>query len=192
MGDFASKWVSPYTETQGSPSTETTQVNVNAPLHSVGDWSCWAQRGKGYNSHHWAEGPGEEVGLPSLLSTQGTACQCWHRLGDLSLAARRERHRNLSLMSWLGMLMANWKWQGMQGWAACTKVTHPSFSIPLLKGNYSLECSRLSRLPGSLSCVLQVSAQMSLSQGGHPAPPFETSPLLHSTPELYSLCCFPT
>lgn len=59
----------------------------------------------------------------------------------------------------------------MQGWAACTKGTHPSFIIVLLKGNCSLECSQPSQLPGSLSCVLQVSAQMALSQGGHPEHP---------------------
>lgn len=79
-------------------------------------------------------------------------------LGDLSLAARLERHRNLSLMSWLGVLMVNWKWQGIQGWAACTKVTHPTFKIALLKMSCSLECSQPSQLPGSLFCLLQVSA----------------------------------
>ena len=142
-----------------------------------------------------AEGP-RGGGAAFSASRGGSACQCWHRLGDLSLAARQERHRSLSLMSWLGILMVNWKWQGMQSPAACTKVTHPSFKIVLLKTNCCLECLWPSQLPGSPSSSLQVSTQMPLFQGDYPdaliwklIPPHF---LPASIPELDSLSFFPT
>lgn len=74
----------------------------------------------------------------------------------------------------------------MQGWAACTKVTRPSFNIVLLEGNCSLECSQpancLAHCPVSfrslLRCPFPSEAILSTQ--------FETSSLLHSTPELHS------
>lgn len=76
-------------------------MNFNAPLDSVGKGMGPADAG--LCSHRVAKTQAQGGGTARLLA----AWQPWHRLGNLSLAARRERHGNLSLMSELGVLTGN-------------------------------------------------------------------------------------
>lgn len=117
VGDFAS--------TQGSPYAEhiehrvQTNVNFNAPLDSAGERGGWVQ---GHAVTRRQKAQGEGGGL-LLCFRQRVQHGSLHQLGRLSLAARRERHGNLSLMSKLVYLWLIGTDKECRGWTACTEVT---------------------------------------------------------------------
>ena len=80
-------------------------MHFNAPLDSAGEGM--GRLGTGLSSHHAAEGTRRRGWASPPLPTAGPGLEPWHQRGYLSLAARRERHGDLSLMSKLGVLMVN-------------------------------------------------------------------------------------
>lgn len=129
------------------------QTNLKASLDPVGrEWGCSVHKEGGFQLSLSAGPRGDGAGLPALLpaATQhGSLGTDW----GVSLAARG-RHGNLSLMSYLGVLIVDWKWQGTQGWTACTKVTRQPSKL-----HCSLECSWPascpSHFPASLGSLLR-------------------------------------
>lgn len=147
------------------------------PLHTQrgGDGAAWDRERKGYSSHHVGRGPGKGAGLPALLPTAG---QRGSAGTDHGVCLWLPEGRDMETSLWWASWVYSWLIESdkeCRGWTACAKATHQSSQIVFLKANSSLECSRASQLPGSFSHLLQVSAQMCLSQGGRPLTLFETS-----------------